>query len=97
MGLRMELHRKCAKVGVIHAFAGVIIQVYKRQLAAHFIQSFCHDCIAMVLAGDIAPAGPQVFYRLVAAAVTVFQLGRLRTGSITPSGRRFRISSAGVL
>ena len=37
------------------------------------------DGIAMILTGDIIPAGEQIFHRLVCTAVSVFQFFGVRT------------------
>jgi hypothetical protein len=61
---------------VAEAFDGVVVQVDVRDHTTGVFERFAIDREAVVLAGDLDPAGVEVLDRLLAAAMAELQLER---------------------
>ena len=74
MGLRVELEGEGAVGGVVHPFAGAVVDVDEPQLALRPFQAGLVHGVAVVLAGDYHGAGLQVQGGLVGPPVAELQL-----------------------
>src|SRR5262245_22835404 len=77
-GLGMVLDGEDRQLAVADALHGAVVQVDVRDLDARGLQPRGIDRVAVVLRGDVDPAGAQVLHRMVAAAVSERQLERAR-------------------
>ena len=73
-GFGVILHAEDRQCRVAETFDGVVVEIHVRDDAPFCFQRFLIDGEAVVLAGDLDPAGVEIFDRLVAAAMAEFQL-----------------------
>ena len=70
----MELHGKRRMIPVSDALAGSVVDIPEPFLRKIRVDAARNDRIAVVLAGNVNSSGLKIFYRLVGAAVSVFEL-----------------------
>ena len=69
---RMVLYGKYRQFFMRHAFKGIIIQIYMRQLYLVFIQGIHIHAKTVVLRGDFYFAGLKILHRMIRASVPEF-------------------------
>ena len=82
----MELHSKYVFPYIPQTLIGIVIHIDKCRDSYLRIKALWIHCIAMILRGNVHPAGIQILHRMISSAMTVFQFI-----SICPNSQRHQL------